>query len=68
MEQFIDGEIAYLDLTELDNEERRWLFLFLWHMNAGKCDTCGAKEGKCVNSSCIRTRVTNKLHLFEKIY
>ena len=68
MEQVIDGEIAYLDLTELNNEERRWLFKFLWEYNAELCDTCGANEGDCLNSSCIRTRVTNKLHLSEEIH
>ena len=68
MEQVLDGEIAYLDLTELDNEERRWLFVRLWANNAGSCGTCSAMEGECQNSTCIRTRVTNKLHLSEEIY
>ncbi len=86
MNQVIDGEIAYTDVTQLDQEEKVWLleFLFpdlydlapqvrlvmfnnLWTANTGTCRTCGADEGDCLNSTCIRTRVTNKLHLYERI-
>jgi len=51
-------------LMELGEQEARDLFLLMWMDNAGHCGTCGALEGKCLNSTCTRTRVTNKLFLF----
>ncbi len=54
----------------LNDEERRWLFQKLWTVSdpavpayGRSCGICGAAEGKCVDETCIRTRVTNKLSL-----
>lgn len=53
----------------LNPEERKWLFMELWGPEdkrwakdvEGYCFTCGARTGECMDITCIRTRVTNKL-------
>lgn len=47
----------------LTRVEKQWLFMFLWSDNSGRCRTCGANEGDCVEATCVRTRVTNRLGL-----
>lgn len=49
------------DMEPLTKEEFDWLFRVLWKDNAGTCKTCGADEGECLNATCIRTRITNKI-------
>ncbi len=87
MNQIINGEIAYTEVTPLGDDEKAWLldclfpdildlpshvkkhmFLQLWNPDDsiagdGHCMTCGDLEGECLNSTCIRTRITNKLML-----
>jgi len=69
---FIDGPEVNRDYyesimeytMELDQPTSRKLFFRLWQTNTGLCKTCGASEGHCDNVTCIRTRVTNKLFLW----
>lgn len=70
----------YEEVTELDPDEFEFVmehrlpvatdhkraFKMLWPVGpyARVCPECGAPDGKCSNTYCIRTRVTNKLFLY----
>ncbi len=45
---------------------RKQLFLKLWADNKGKCKSCGAKEGRCVEGDCWRLDVTKELKLYSE--
>lgn len=45
-----------------DRTARKALFESLWAGNA-PCRTCGAREGHCAITQCIRLRVTERLRL-----
>lgn len=56
----------------LTSDERRWLFMELWapprdktafDHEDGTCNVCGAAQGECLDTDCIRSRVSNKLVL-----
>ncbi len=53
------------DLTQLTGEDRKVLFTRIWNRDetSVSCDTCGAREGYCIEAGCIRLRVTHKLGL-----
>lgn len=53
----------YEAMPDLTRAEAHKLFLMLWQQNPGTCRTCGAREGRCDNTTCIRTRITNKWFL-----
>ncbi len=76
----IDGIPVYEEVSDLDGEERKWLFLQLWDpenhpttmrtptgdlmcLACGALETAPSIEEQCNNRDCIRTRITNKLHL-----
>lgn len=47
--------------------EQGWaLFRLLWDAARPLCPDCLAAEGQCDNRTCVRARVTNKLHLYHK--
>ena len=54
---------AYEALPDLTEGESFRLFRDLWEHNKGMCRTCKAREGRCDNTTCIRTRITNKWYL-----
>ncbi len=53
------------DVAQLSGEDRKLLFMRIWNRNepSVSCDTCGAREGYCIEAECIRLRVTHKLGL-----
>jgi len=63
LNKFMNPKKPYTAHPDFDADQNRHVFLALWQHNTGLCRTCNAREGHCLNSTCIRTRITNKLHL-----